>query len=84
MTKCIKFLENELDRINEYLCMAQSALVVPIEVCNDSESCFLQELNTNEKKIINVLSAKLDVLSLRLEETKKIIKDFKQFYFENI
>ena len=82
MTKCTKFIENELDRINEYICMAQSALVVPREICSDNEKMFLTDISDTDKEIMDILLPKLNTLSLRLDETKKIIKDFKNYYFE--
>ena len=40
MSGISKFLENELDKINEHLSMVRGNLSVPIELCENKSVCF--------------------------------------------
>ncbi len=81
MTKRIKFIENELDKINNYLSMAQSTLMIPIEICENEDSTIYNK-NRISADLIKYLNTQLNILNIRISESKKIIDDFKNLYYE--
>ena len=52
MSKITKFIENELDRVNEYLSMAKANLVVVTELCHDKCCKITKNLTEEDLKII--------------------------------
>ncbi len=84
MSKCSKFLENELDKVHNYLNMAKATLIVPIETCNANGNNISESTDKIDTVIINYLKEKLPSIELQIEELEKIIKDFKNFYIENL
>ena len=83
MSKVSKFLENELDRVNNYLSMAQANLLVTMELCENRCEKITQNLDFKDEKIINYLNNfELSKLSSRIEDAREIIEDFKKFSLE--
>ena len=58
MSKIGRFLENELDRVNDYLGMAKANLVVASELCQDKCRKITRNLSENDIKIIKYLNEK--------------------------
>ena len=55
MGRIAKFMENELDRVNEYLSMALSNLIVVNELCEDRCKKITAELSNVDENVINYL-----------------------------
>ena len=52
MSKISKFLENELDRVNDYLGMAKANLIVATELCQDKCEKITNKLTEEDFKIV--------------------------------
>lgn len=82
MSKIAKFLENELDRVNEYLSMAKSNLQLIQDLCEDKCSRITSDLSDIDKNVIEYLDKKISLLDAKISNSKEIIYDFKKYYFE--
>ena len=82
MSKIAKFLENELDRVNEYLSMAKSKLQLIQDLCEDKCSRITSDLSDIDKNVIEYLDKKISLLDAKISNSKEIIYDFKKYYFE--
>ena len=56
MSRVAKFLENELDRVNTYLSMAQANLLVTMELCENRCNKITSSLDLKDEKIIEYLN----------------------------
>lgn len=84
MSRVSKFLENELDRVNSYLSMAQANLLVTMELCENRCEKISSGLDSKDEKIIDYLNNfELSKLSSRIEDAREIIDNFKKFSLEN-
>ena len=84
MSRVSKFLEDELDRVNNYLSMAYANLLVTMELCENRCEKITSELDLKDEKNINYLNNfELSKLASRIEEARDIIDDFKKFSFDN-
>lgn len=84
MSRVSKFLENELDRVNGYLSMAQANLLVAMELCENRCNKITPNLDLKDEKIIDYLNNfELSKLSSRIEDAREIIDNFKKFSLEN-
>lgn len=81
MTRIAKFLENELDRINNYLSMAEANLTVITELCSNGCNKITPQTDKSDEKVIQYLDDKLSVLEAKITSSKDIINNFKDFYF---
>lgn len=82
MSRVSKFMENELDRVNEYLSMAKASLLVTSELCEDNCKMITSTLNPTDEKVVNYLNAELSKLDAKIMDAKSLITKFKSFYFE--
>ena len=83
MRRVAKFLENELDRVNNYLCMAQANLFVTMELCENRCDKITSELDFKDEEIINYLNNfELSKLCSRIEDAREVIENFKKFTIE--
>ena len=80
MSRLTKFLENELDRINDYLGMAKGNLTVVSELCENRLSQISPALDSNECQVVDYLNKELILLSIKISESKQIISNFKNYY----
>lgn len=84
MSRVSKFLENELDRVNSYLSMAQANLLVTMELSENRCEKISSGLDSKDEKIIDYLNNfELSKLSSRIEDAREIIDNFKKFSLEN-
>ena len=82
MSRVSKFLENELDRISDYLAMAQAKLEVPAELCETNCERITPVLTEKDEKVIGYLTKELSLLEAKINDAKDIIDRFKDYYFE--
>ena len=78
-----KFMENELDRVNEYLSMARSNLIVVNELCENRCKKITPKLSNTDENVIDYLEEKLAILDAKIVNAKEIINDFKKFFFDS-
>lgn len=83
MGRIAKFMENELDRVNEYLSMALSNLIVVNELCEDRCKKITPELSNIDENVVNYLEDKLAILDAKIVNAKEIINDFKNFFYDS-
>ena len=76
-----KFIENELDRVNEYLSMAKANLITTKELCENYCVTIVPELNTTDEKVVNYLNKNLLVLDSKIDSAKEVINEFKRYYY---
>ncbi len=80
MSRVSKFLENELDRVSNYLSMAQANLFVTMELAENRCNNITETIDSNDEKAIDYLNNfELTKLSSRIEDAKEIINNFKKF-----
>ena len=84
MSRVSKFLENELDRVNNYLSMAYANLLVTMELCENRCDKITSSLDVADEKNIDYLNNfELSKLASRIEDARDIIDKFKKFSLEN-
>ena len=81
MSRLTKFLENELDRIYDYLGMAKSNLIVISELCDNRMGQITPILEKGESDVIDYLNKELSILEAKVDESRQIINDFKTYYY---
>lgn len=81
MSRVSKFLENELDKVNEYLSMAKARLVVTSELCEDRCKKITDQLSEKDEKVIDYLDDEISRLEIKIHDAGEIIEKFKDFYF---
>ena len=81
MSRLTKFLENELDRIYDYLGMAKSNLIVISELCENRMGQITPILEKGESDVIDYLNKELSILEAKVDESRQIINDFKTYYY---
>lgn len=81
MNNVSKFMENELDRIDNYLSMASSNLVVVSELCENRCENIASSLSEIDFKVFNYLDKELSLLDAHILSAKDIISKFKNFYY---
>ena len=81
MSRLTKFLENELDRIYDYLGMAKSNLIVISELCDNRMGQITPILEKGESEVIDYLNKELSVLEAKVNESRQIINNFKTYYY---
>ena len=82
MSKISKFLENELDRVNDYLGMAKANLIVATELCQDKCEKITNKLTEEDFKINEYLNDELPKLETKICAAKNLIKDFKNYTYD--
>lgn len=82
MSRVTKFMENELDRVNEYLSMAKANLLITSELCEDRCKRITSDLTIDEEKVIDYLNKELSKLDAKINDAKDLISKFKDFYFD--
>ena len=83
MGRIAKFMENELDRVNDYLSMAHSNLIVISELCEDRCKKITPNLSHIDEHVVKYLENKLSLLDAKITTAKEIIDDFKDFFYES-
>lgn len=81
MGRVTKFIENELDRINEYLSMAKACLEVTSELCEDKCKKIVPVISIEDEQVLTYLSEELVLLDTKICDAKNIINKFKDYYF---
>ena len=81
MNNISKFLENELDRINNYLSMASSNLIVVNELCEDRCKKITSVLSDVDIQVFDYLEKELSLLDAHILSAKDIITKFKNYYY---
>lgn len=84
MAQISKFMENELDRVGQYLSMAKANLVVTSEMCRDRCKSITPELNDIDEKVVNYLDTELEKIDSKISDACEIIGEFKQFYLKTL
>lgn len=82
MSRVAKFLENELDRVNDYLAMAKANLVVATELCDDRCKKIAPCLSSTDEMVIDYLERELSILDAKINNAREIIYKFKDYFFE--
>lgn len=82
MSRIAKFLENELDRVNEYLSMAKASLALTTELCEAKCAQITDSLDLEDKKFVGYLNDKIDLLEAKIIEASLLVEQYKKFYFE--
>lgn len=82
MSGISKFLENELDKINEHLSMVRGNLSVPIELCENKCSLITKELTDTDEKVIDFLNIELSKINSKIERAQELIQGFKDYYYD--
>lgn len=83
MSKIAKFMENELDRVNEYLSMAKASLVVTSDLCDDRCKKLTSNLDRDDERFIDYLNGELSILDAKINDAKDLISKCKNFYYDN-
>ena len=81
MNNISKFLENELDRINNYLSMASSNLIVVSELCEDRCEKITPQVSDVDMQVFEYLDRELSLLDAHIISAKEIITKFKDYYY---
>lgn len=81
MSRISKFIERELDMVNEYLGMAKARLAVVTELCENNCEQITNSLDSEETEIINYINNKLYNLDSKISSAKDGIYQFKDFCF---
>ena len=77
-----KFIESELDRVNDYLGMAKANLVVASELCEERCKRITSTLNPVDEKVIDYLNKELYKLDVKIADARAMISQFKSYYFD--
>ncbi len=81
MSRLTKFLENELDRVYDYLGMAKSNLIVISELCDNRMGQITPVLEKGEGEVVDYLNKELSLLEAKVDESRQIINEFKTYYY---
>lgn len=83
MARIAKFLENELDRISNYLSMAEANINVLTDLCYDKGEK-ISKPDREDTEIMSYLESKLSLIEAKIVSSKEVIADFKDYYFSTI
>ena len=81
-SKISYFLEDELDRVNEYLSMAKANLVTATELCQNRCSNITPVLCKRDEQVINYLNKDLIKMDEKIDAVKDLIEKFKKFHYQ--
>lgn len=82
MSRVTKFLENELDKVNDFLGMAKASLILPTELCEDNCKNIASNLDETYESIIAKLNEILPEIEERVSQAKDIIYSFKNDLYD--
>ena len=74
-------MENELDRVNEYLSMAKANMETMLELCETRYSSISPNINNIDEKVIDYLNKDLPKIDAKIEAAKDLIEKFKRYYY---
>ena len=84
MAHISKFMENELDRVSQYLSMAKANLIVTSEMCRDRCKTITPNLSDIDIEVVNYLDPELEKINSKISDACEIICEFKKFYFNTL